>query len=419
MNCLIITSPTTDKYVSQSSIFYLTTVLESTGYYYDILDMSGIVDYYDPPYYIYSKANRDLWCDSRVFDELWIEKYIPRITNRIYDRIYCSALFSMDIIIQGGYVAKYKENNRNVRAYIGGPALHNLNNKQLEVIKSVFDDVSTVYIIGDPNYLTYEIKDFVTILSGSGCNWGKCRFCNSKKQKYQLKNRSKIINEFNKIAELSTAEIMLSSDSIDVDSMRSLAKDLDSNKQPWNVMLRADDKIDTNLAISLRKSNCTDVFIGVEIFDNSGLRFIRKGSTVETIKSTIINLSEQDIKVSIGLIMFLPAINEDQLKNQLLNLREILPYIDKIELESLSVLYNSDFHINHNNYGIELFPKNNIIFDYWCYGLSPDIPWGFKNNDNLKMWLHHSNELKDVINDYVEPYYWWHIDYIRESNDNI
>ena len=87
--------------------------------------------------------------------------------------------------------------------------------------------------------------------------------------------------------------------------------------------------------------------------------------------------------------------------------------MDKIDLETLSILYGSDFYKNHDKYGMYLFPDKNLIFGYWCYGLSPDIPWTFKDKEKIKMWLDHSDRLEEIIYNHVDEQYWWSIEYIK------
>ncbi len=416
-NYLIIPSFTVGEGESQTSIFYLATLLNNLGFTYDVLDVDTTINYYDPPEYIYNDSNKTLWLDENLFNEEWIDDYLPEIEDVNYDTLLCSASFTHDIIFQGRYVKKYKEKNKKCKAVIGGSALKNVNKEQLKIISSVFDDIHTYDIMNDPDYSLLPIKNFITVMTGNGCDWGKCRFCTIKKDNYYLRDLDNIVNDFVDISKLSdNAEIMLSSDSIPIKDLEFLATKLknSNNKLKYNLMFRANNKIDKNFSLLLSESKCSDVFIGVEILNDDGLRMVNKGINVDMVEKSIVNLSEH-VKVQIGLILFLPRISQKQLDNQLINLERVLPYIDKIEVETLSILYNSDFYKNHNKFGIELFPENNLIFNYWCYGLSPDIPWTFKNKTKLKMWLKYIDKLNNLIYDHVDEQYWLHVDYIKEN----
>lgn len=414
MKSLILTSPTSSKNISQASIFYLEAFL-SKSMEVDILDLSGTIDFYDPPEEML-KNQENLWQSEFIFDESWIDKYIPECKKE-YDRIYASALFSMDIILQGRYVKKYKK--ANTRAVIGGPAIKNLNVYQTEAISSVFNGIFTENLSVNPNYnlSSYGLKEFVTVVTGTGCDWKKCRFCNSGKEKYSLRNLDEIVMDFLCISELSNSDIMLSSDSIPSYKMSELALKLFNvkSKQKYNLMMRADSKINKAFAERLAISGCADVFLGGEILDDDGLLLINKGITVKDIITTIKNLNDFGIDVQLGLILFLPKISALQLKNQLNNLEEILPYINSVELEPLSVLYNSNFYKNSDIYGIDLYPEKNPIFSAWCYGLSSDIPWGFKDDNDYFKWEKHIDSLRPMLDNYVEDEYWWHTNYIKEN----
>jgi len=414
---LIISSFTTDEGVSQASMFHITTFLKNMNLTYDVLDVGGNIDYYDPPEHIYSELNKALWLKKELFDEEWIDSYIPKVEENKYDIILCSALFSLDIIFQGGYVKRYKEKYKGSRAVIGGAALKNLSKEQYKVIASVFDEIYTHDIINNPDYSLLPIDNFITVMTGSGCNWKKCKFCNSGKQIYYLRDLDNIVNDFIDISELSpNTEIMLSSDSIPIKDLKLLMTKLKrvKNKQKYNFMVRASNEIDKDFSLLVKESSCTDVFVGVEIFDDKGLRTINKGINVDIIKKSVINLSHYT-NIHIGLILFLPHISQKQLDKQLKNLEELLPYVDNIELETLSILQGSEFHKDHKKYGIQLFPKSNLIFDYWCYGLSPDVPWTFKNKNKLNMWFKHIEQLKNLLNNHVDDQYWEHTDYIKEG----
>ena len=414
---LIIPSFTVGEGESQTSIFYLATLLNDLDATYDVLDINTTINYYNPPEYIYNDLNKTLWLDENLFNEEWIDDYIPEIEDVSYDTILCSASFSPDIIFQGRYVKKYKERHKECKAIVGGSALKNVNKEQLKVMSSVFDEIHTYNIMNDPDYSLLPIKNFITVMTGDGCDWGKCKFCNSNKQEYYLRDIDNIVNDFVDISKLSNnTEIMLSSDSIPIKDLEFLATKLktSSNKLEYNLMFRANNKIDRDFSLLLSESKCSDVFIGVEILDDDGLRMINKGISVDMVEKSIISLSKY-MNVQIGLILFLPRISQKQLDNQLINLERILPRVNSIELETLSVLYNSDFYKNHNKFGIELFPKNDFVYDYWCYGLSPDMPWTFKNKTKLKMWFKYYDELKKLIYDYVDEQYWWHVDHIKEN----
>lgn len=420
MRYLILTSPTTSKNISQASIFYLKPLLSGGDAEVDILDLSGAVDFYDPPRELFENQ-LGLWQSALIFDESWIDKYIP-VSEKRYDYIYASALFSMDIILQGRYVKRCKEINPKVNAIIGGPAVKNLDNNQLRVISSVFDGIPTgsLYIRPDYNLNSYRLKEFVTIATGIGCDWGKCRFCNSGKEAYLLRDLDEIVEEFICISQISDSDIMLSSDSMTINKINDLSLKLSNvgNKQKYNFMMRASKGVDNIFSENLKRSGCTDVFIGGEILNDLGLALIDKGITVATIKETAKNLNSAGINVQLGLILFLPLIcriSERQLENQLRNLEEILPYINRVELESLSVLYNSFFYKHNDFYGIDLYPEKNLIFPMWCYGLSPDVPWGFTNDNDYFIWERHINSLRSLLGNYVDEKYWWHIDYIKES----
>ena len=113
---------------------------------------------------------------------------------------------------------------------------------------------------------SYGLKDFITIVTGAGCNWGKCGFCNSGAENYSLRSLDEVIGEFRCIAELSDSEIMLSSDSMSVAEIGRLSLRLcdAGNKRRYNLMMRADRGVDTFFSDHLRESPGAQMFLWVE-----------------------------------------------------------------------------------------------------------------------------------------------------------
>jgi hypothetical protein len=102
-----------------------------------------------------------------------------------------------------------------------------------------------------------------------------------------------------------------------------------------------------------------------------------------------------------------------QLEDQLLEIGKLLPMVDAIEPEIMSVVQGSTFADNPEKYGINLWTTERTINDSWCFGLSPDIPWTFQNDKDADVWFKFYDKLKNLIYDFVEPHYWNAVDYVK------
>lgn len=346
---LIVSSPTCEKDKTQSSLVYLATALNNLDIQFDILDLSGEINYFDPPEEFFSSCESEYWLSSRIFHEaLWLDDYISEILH-MYDAVLYSALFSPDILVHSRHAIIQKKAFPNCVSVIGGAVLSCLNTKQTDILSEIFDYVCCGYDVEyfvseiiennysnrkclktdrlakfQPDYSLLDTKPFVTVYSGHGCNWGKCRFCNSAYQsnpQYYFRSPTEIVNDFEQISKLNTGikDVMLSSDSFTKKNITDLASSLKQRRSavPYNIMLRGEKWASKRLGELLCDSGCTDVFIGAESLNDGVLRILNKGVNSENIINATINLSKH-VKVILGLLLFIPSVTVKQLESQLL-----------------------------------------------------------------------------------------------------
>lgn len=418
-NALIVSSPTCEVDKTQTSVVYLASMLKEMDIEFEVLDLSGEIEYFDPPKEFLCSFDSKYWLSSRIFYEAqWLDRYFPNEFND-FDTVCYSSFFSIDLLVHGRHALNQKMLYPNCKTIIGGAAVSRLNDKQLSVIEKIFDYV----YIGDlkntqPNYSLIDIKPFVTVYTGQGCNWGKCRFCNSGALKYCPRSVSEICNDFEQLSYMKSKieDVMLSSDSFTKNDLMKLLSKLEQKQLnlPYNIMLRGEKWVSKSIGELLCNTGCTDVFVGAEALDDNILKILNKGVIAKHLINAIKNLS-MSVKVIMGLILFIPGVTEKQLDKQLFVIEKLLPYLDKIEPEILSVLEGTEFANNPAQYNIELWQAKKAINDSWCYGLSPDVPWAFSNSSDVMMWFKYYDKLRCLIKDFVEPHYWDSIDYIREN----
>ncbi len=410
MKALIVTSATSEKYMTQASVLYLASWFNKYKGEVEILDLSGTIDYFDPPDEFFGSEN---WLNPAIFHtDLSLDDH-PEV-----DIVYYSALFSTDIIIHGRHATKVRKLFPKCLTILGGAAIRCLDDQQLEVLRTVFNDVTTDYMTDvELDYSLVPIKPFVTIHSGQGCAYGKCRFCNTNSlSEYYIKSVDSVVKEFQELRKYNVDDVMLSSDMFIHSYTNDLADKLISHgiNVPYNIMLRAEEWIDEKFSAKLKKSGCTDVFIGAEAFEDGILSFLNKGTHTHNNIGAIKGLYDAGINVEVGMILFIPNTTKEQMDIQLDNVESVLPYIHSISLEILTITNYSEFALNPYKYGIELFPEDgkNII-PSWCYGFSPDIPWTFVNKSEIRLWIDHYDDLRLLLGDVVSPHYYNSIDYLK------
>jgi len=451
---LIVTSPTSEGDKTQAGLVYLASALEKYGLPAEIIGLSGQIDYFDPPEPFFSSWESPLWMNRRVFSTFnWLDEYIPSKFSD-YGFVLYSALFSPDILIHGRHALKQKETHPETITALGGAAINCLNEQQIQLLSGLFDYVCVGFEVDgfiskiiknrsegryptkgiiirsfrppgiQPDFRIVPSSDFTTVYSGHGCRYGSCGFCNSKTCAgliYHPRKSDDIARDFKQIAGINplVKDVMLSSDSLDFKSIMQLTDRLseDGINIPYNFMLRGESWVNDELGRRLADTGCTDVFIGVEALEDSLLSIINKGLKRQDLVRAIKILSRH-VKVAIGLILFLPGVTKKRLDRQLSELEAILPFIHSVEPEILSVVQGSALAENPGNYGIQLWPESQSINDSWCFGLSPDIPWTFKDPYELDLWANHYIDLKGLLNDRVKPHYWESIEYVLSKYSN-
>lgn len=444
---LLVSSPTCEPDKTQTSIVYLATTLDDLGMEFDVLDLSGTIDYFKPPEEFFSPWESEFWSSPRIFSDCdWLDRFLPGSYSP-FSAVFYSALFSPDILVHGRHSFNQRQRFPNSLTVIGGSALSTLADRQLSVVSEAFDFVCTGYDVAEmvaqvfaevrsesrwgrtkristnghvsvqPDFQLIDVRQFVTSYSGHGCNWGKCRFCNSSLNcGHYCRPITETLNEFERLSRFNgnLKDVMLSSDSFTEEHIRQLASGLAAKKSdvPYNIMLRGESWVSGELGELLRRSGCTDVFIGAEALSDVPLRTLNKGLNCSSIFSAVKALSPY-VNVILGLILFIPGTTQRQLDEQLRNIEGIIPHVTAFEPEILSVIQGTEFARHPEDYGIRLWPRDKSINDSWCYGLSPDIPWVFQNPHETQRWFNHYDKVRDLTEGIVEPHYWESIDAVR------
>lgn len=438
--CTVVTSLCSGKEMTQAGAVYLCTALKNADFSYEIIDLSGRLDYSNTPKELNTKCNSQTWLNpNSIKHGVWMDDYLPK-SNDVGGSVFFSSLYSPDVVFHARLSYNIKKRNPNAITAIGGCAVVSLQEKQLKLLSNFFDyilighDVEALlneFIEGTkntesnhtvvkkisppsfrPDYSLLPLKELVTVYSGHGCYYGKCSFCDYPSRAYQklvFRSAKEVARDVNQIFQLQPKikDIVLTQDSYTKKYLNETVMEIArlGGKIPYNLMLRAETWITDEIGENLAKSGCTDVFIGAEALNEEILVILNKGLVVENIINAIKVLSKY-VKVTIGMILFIPGINEKSLTNQLKNIETILPYIYSIEPEILTIVNSSAFALNPLKYGINLYETNNPINNSWCFGLSHDIPWSILDKALMIQWFDFFRNLKELCINYVKPGYW-------------
>ncbi len=446
-NCTVVSSLTSEQWMTQAGLVYLCTALARAQYNFQVIDLSGRIVYFSSPEELHLRCNSPYWMnpDSIRYGD-WMDRYLPS-ADLAGDLVFFSSLFSPDIVFHTRYSHNIKISNPEAVTAIGGAALAGLRQEQLEFLAGFFDYVLIGHDIDmllrgvfnnegkeqeqgvivraidspgfRPDYSLVCLEDFVTVYTGHGCYYGKCRFCDYPSRAYQklvFRNCVDVARDVYNVYQMqpSVSDIVLTQDSYTEKHLVATAHEIGwyGGHIPYNLMVRAEPWVSQEIGEILAKSGCTDVFIGAEALNDEILQALNKGVTTRDILNSIKALSEY-VNVTIGMILFVPGVSEGALNSQLECIDELLPYIWKIEPEVLTVVNGSDFARNPSRHGIILHATENLLNDSWCFGLSPDIPWTMTDTDLMEKWFEHAYELRELCFEYVKTEYWDAIECLR------
>jgi len=419
---------------------YLCTALAGRGYAPELVDLSGRIGFYDPPDDLWATCDSDAWRnpDSIRHGE-WMDGYLPEPDAR-GEITFFSAQFSPDVVFHARHAHNIKVRDPQAVTAIGGAALTGLRPEQLRLLARFFDHVLVGYDVERllaevfdgrrrpngsgritkamdapifrPDYSLLPPEDFVTVFTGHGCYYGGCRFCDFPARsdgRVRFREPSQVAEEVRSILRLKpdVRDVFLTQDSYTRDHLHRTAREIERlcGTAPYSIMVRAEPWVREEIGEALARSGCVDVFMGAEGLDDEILAQLNKGLKVDDICNAVRAISRY-VNVTIGMILFVPGISDRARTSQLRRLESILPYLDGIELEVLTVVNGSEFARRPSRYGIVLNATENILNDSWCFGLSQDIPWTMADPAEIPKWLKHAEDLKSLCGELVAPVYW-------------
>lgn len=448
-NCTIVSSTCAEPGKTQAGLVFLCSALARRGVRWDLIDLNGSVEFYRAPEELYQPWDSPEWMNADSIRQAdWLDEYLPspEVAGAV---VLFSAQFSPDLVFHARHSHNIKACNRRVVTAIGGAALTGLRLDQKELLTCFFDHVLVGYdvdrllatVFDDrrrtngrgkiakamdaprfrPDYSLLPLEDFVTVYTGHGCYHGRCRFCDFPSRadgRVVFRRSSEVAEDIRDILRMSPSvrDVFLTQDCYTRAHLRRTASGIKRlcGWAPYSLMLRAEPWLRQEIGEMLAGSGCADVFIGAEGLDDEILQRLDKGLTVGSICDAVKCLSPF-VRVTIGMMLFVPSISERATNAQLAALEALLPYVAEVELEILTVVNGSDFAKHPRRYGIALYPKQNVLNDSWCFGLSQDIPWTLADLDAIPRWFRHAQALRDLCGDLVRPVYWENLHRLAED----
>lgn len=193
-------------------------------------------------------------------------------------------------------------------------------------------------------FLNYSLFPMVQIFTGRGCPY-QCTFCswpqNFMGRKYRVRSVENILDELEWIEENlpKVKEVFFEDDTFTVSKRRVLEfcrgykeRGLETS---WSCNARVD-TLDLETMKEMRKANCRFLIVGFESADDSILRHIKKGFTVEQSREFAKNVKRAGLLLHADFIIGLPGETKETIERMRMLIKEIKP-------EQLQVSVSSPF----------------------------------------------------------------------------
>ena len=166
-----------------------------------------------------------------------------------------------------------------------------------------------------PDYTTFGADEYIApgfILpysASSGCYWKKCTFCpeNAENNPYRAVPPDRVISDLDKlVGETRPVLLHLLDNAVSTSLMKSLQADPPG--PPWYGFARINrDLTDIDFCISLRRSGCVMLKLGLESGDQDVLDRMHKGIDLETASSVLKTLKKAGIGTYVYLLFGTPS----------------------------------------------------------------------------------------------------------------
>jgi len=229
----------------------------------------------------------------------------------------------------------------------------------------------------------YKKTPVVSIVTSRGCPYG-CVFCdnNTFGRKTRYFSPGRVVDEIERaISELGAREIAFLDDTFPANRKRILGilELLDERglRFPWTCMANVND-LDEELLAKMRRSGCWQIAIGIESGDNSVLKTIKKGITVERVERVVRSAHALGIQMKGFFILGLPGETRESV-NRTIALATRLPLTD-ITCTIATPIKGTEFHdmALSGEYGSFDSTADTSQFNYWRpvfvpNGLTPEF----------------------------------------------
>ena len=236
----------------------------------------------------------------------------------------------------------------------------------------------------------YARPDVLPMETARGCV-NHCAFCEDSRmwKNYRRKSNLRLELELTAISKLGAQQVTFC-DSIlnpSVKLFHDFLELIGNTNLCWDGMIQARN-VDLKTARLMRESSCSNIFIGIESFSRTFLRVLNKEHSAIHGRKTIENLSAENIKASIGLIVAGPPLqSREDFQHDLCMLREMAPHLSSVAINPLCIPLGTPLAEKGPSLGIK--------------GLNSRLSWKFwhagRGLDDVRRRLDWCREVADLL----------------------
>lgn len=226
---------------------------------------------------------------------------------------------------------------------------------------------------------SYTQNDLIPIISSRGCiRW--CAFCcdSPLKRPYRCRNAEKVaeemryhVHKYNR-KRFEFSDLLINGNLGFLDKLCDLLIDMDLGVA-WGGQATVRKDMGNALFRKMKKAGCGGLTFGIESFSDRVLKLMRKGSTSQDVRETLVKAKEAGMLVEINLIVGFPGETDEDVKVSIDFIRENAAWIDKINSLNICTIgpgmyiyehlvdYNIDKSMIHDWYAWFTKDKSNTI----------------------------------------------------------
>lgn len=195
------------------------------------------------------------------------------------------------------------------------------------------------------NGLNSSNKLTAPITTSRSCPY-KCTFCSSSGgEHYRKRSIENVVAEIDYlIEEYGITEFFLNDELFanQTERVDQFCEDIASRDVSWHIMLRADKNITQELLVKMKNAGCLGICYGMESADNSILRNMRKGITIEDIYRAVKMTHQENLTIRGGFIFGDPCETNETVEKTLSWIESNIDILGNISISPI-ILYPGSF----------------------------------------------------------------------------